>query len=265
MMMSIEAERGWSFGSLDIKAAYLQAEDFIREIYVTPPQEEAEYYIVWRLTAAAYGLADSGILWFLTSSRALKTFGLTSSCLDSSTWVMNYNTQVCLIVLVQVDNYIYAGVEEDMRSFEKFTDLRFKVGSIERDTFAVYGIEISRSTEGSYRVDQNVKKNTLDLYPYVLIKDRQGREPATDREVRFIMSTVGSLLFIRRVTRPPLIYIASHFGSRISRLQVRHVKELNALLKKAHKVDFVLAFEKPPAGVEVTILGYSDASYYRKT
>jgi hypothetical protein len=142
-------------------------------------------------------------------------------------------------------------------------DLRFKVGSIERDTFAVYGIVISRSTEGSYRVDQNVKKNSLDLYPYVLLKDRQGHEPANDREVRFIESKVGSLLFIGRVTCPPLLYIASHFGSRISILQVRHVKELNALLKKSHKVDFVLAFEKPPAGVEVTILGYSDASYYR--
>jgi hypothetical protein len=137
------------------------------------------------------------------------------------------------------------------------------VGSIERDTFAVYGIEISRSTEGSYRVDQNVKKNTLDLYPYVLLKDRQDHEPANDREVRFIMSTVGSLLFIGRVTCPPLLYIASHFGSRLSRLQVRHVKELNALLKKTHRMNFVLAFEKPPTEVEVAILGYSDASYYR--
>jgi hypothetical protein len=174
---------------------------------------------------------------------------------------MNYNTQVCLIVLVQVDNYIYAGVEEDMRSFEKFMDLRFKVGSIERDTFAVYGINISRSTERSYRVDQNVNKNTLDLYPNVLLKGRQDHEPANDQEVRFIMSTVGSLLFTGRVTCPPLLYIAPHFGSSISRLQVRHVKELNALLKKTHEVFHVLTFEKPPARVEVTILGYSDASY----
>jgi Reverse transcriptase (RNA-dependent DNA polymerase) len=78
MMMSIAAERGWSLCSLDIKAAYLQTEDFNREIYVTPPREEAEDDIVWRLTAAAYGLADSGRLWYLTSSRALKAFGLNS-------------------------------------------------------------------------------------------------------------------------------------------------------------------------------------------
>jgi hypothetical protein len=134
-----------------------------------------------------------------------------------------------------------------MRSFEKFMNLRFTVGSIERDTFAVYGIHISRSTEGSYRVNQNVQKNTMDLYPYVLLKDRQDHEPANDREVRFTRSTVGSLLFIGRVTCPPLLYVASHFGSRISRLQVRHVKELNALLKKARRMDFVLVFEKPSA------------------
>jgi hypothetical protein len=46
MMISIAAERGWSLGSLDIKAVYLQAEDFNREIYVTPPREEAEDDIV---------------------------------------------------------------------------------------------------------------------------------------------------------------------------------------------------------------------------
>jgi Reverse transcriptase (RNA-dependent DNA polymerase) len=37
MMMLIAAESWWSLGSLDIKAAYLQADDFNREIYVTPP------------------------------------------------------------------------------------------------------------------------------------------------------------------------------------------------------------------------------------
>jgi Reverse transcriptase (RNA-dependent DNA polymerase) len=35
MMLSIAAGRGWSLGSLDIKEAYLQAEDFNREIYLT--------------------------------------------------------------------------------------------------------------------------------------------------------------------------------------------------------------------------------------
>jgi hypothetical protein len=50
--------------------------------------------------------------------------------------------------------------------------------------FAVYGIHVSRSTEGSSRVNQNVKKNTLDFYPYVILKDRQDHEPANDREVR---------------------------------------------------------------------------------
>jgi Reverse transcriptase (RNA-dependent DNA polymerase) len=62
MMLSVAAERGWSLGSLDIKAAYLQAEDFHREIYVTPPREEAEKDALWKLTTAAYGLAEGGRL-----------------------------------------------------------------------------------------------------------------------------------------------------------------------------------------------------------
>jgi Reverse transcriptase (RNA-dependent DNA polymerase) len=39
LLVSIAAERGWRLGSLDIKAAYLQAAGFDREIFVRPPRK----------------------------------------------------------------------------------------------------------------------------------------------------------------------------------------------------------------------------------
>jgi Reverse transcriptase (RNA-dependent DNA polymerase) len=76
LIVSIAAEKGWKLGSLDVKAAYLQAAGFQREIYVRPPSEEGDNSHVWKLEKHAYGLADSGRLWFLTAFKALESYEL---------------------------------------------------------------------------------------------------------------------------------------------------------------------------------------------
>jgi Reverse transcriptase (RNA-dependent DNA polymerase) len=108
-LVSIAAERGWTLASLDIKAAYLQAEDYDRLVSVKPPKEEGNNASLWLLMAAAYGLVDSGRLWYLTSSKALPQFGLSCSSLYSCTWTLREGDRVCLIVLVQTDNFLYTG------------------------------------------------------------------------------------------------------------------------------------------------------------
>jgi hypothetical protein len=84
-LISIAAERGWTLASLDIKAAYLQAEEYNRLVFVKTPREEGEYANLWLLMAAAYGHVDSGHLWYITSSKAMRQFGLSCRSLDSCT------------------------------------------------------------------------------------------------------------------------------------------------------------------------------------
>jgi Reverse transcriptase (RNA-dependent DNA polymerase) len=57
-LISIAAERGWTLASLDIKAAYLHAEDY-NLLVLKPPREEGDNANLWLLMAAAYGLVDS--------------------------------------------------------------------------------------------------------------------------------------------------------------------------------------------------------------
>jgi hypothetical protein len=56
---------------------------------------------LWLLMAATYGLVDSGRLWYLTSSKAMRQFGLSCSSLDSCTWTLKEGNNVCLIALIQ--------------------------------------------------------------------------------------------------------------------------------------------------------------------
>jgi hypothetical protein len=152
---------------------------------------------------------------------------------------------VCLIVLVQTDNYFYTGLSGYISRFEQFVSQKFKVGSIEHDSFKVYAMSVT-ARDGGFIIDQNSKKVDLELYSQLPLHSRVGDSPASEREHRFAMSTIGSLLFIGRVSCPPLLHRASHFASKLKSLKVRHVKELTSRLKLAHTMDFSLRFAKPP-------------------
>jgi hypothetical protein len=162
-LISIAAERGWTLASLDIKAAYLQAEDYNRLVLVKPPRQERDDSNLWLLMTAAYGLVDSGRLWYLTSSKAMRQFSLSCSSLDSCTWTLKGGNNVCLIVLVQTDNYLYTGLSGHISRFEQFMSQKFNVGSIEHDSFKAYGMSIT-ARDGGFIVDQNSKNVDLELY-----------------------------------------------------------------------------------------------------
>jgi hypothetical protein len=169
---------------------------------------------------------------------------------------------VCLIVLVQTDNYLYTGWPGHIAKFEQFMSQKFKVGSIEHDTLKVYGKSITPRNRG-FIIDKNEKKFDLELYPHSLLYSRVGDSPASERVHQLSMSTIGSLLFIGRVSCPPLLHTSSHFASRLKSLKVRHVKELDSRMKLAHMMDFSLRFAKPPVNQVPALVAFSDASHFR--
>jgi hypothetical protein len=142
---------------------------------------------------------------------------------------------------------------------------KFKVGTIEYDSFKVSDMSIT-ARDGGFIIDQNSKKVDLELYPQSLLHSRVGDSPALEREHRFAMSAIGSLLFIWRVSCPPLLHTAliSHFASNLKSLKARHVKELNSRLKLAHTMDFSLRFAKPPVDQVPELFAFSGASHYRE-
>lgn len=68
---------------MDVRSAYLQAKGFEREVYVRPPKEENARSGLWRPLMPAYGLMETGRLWYLPSYLALTvTFGFKGSRYD---------------------------------------------------------------------------------------------------------------------------------------------------------------------------------------
>ena len=87
ILIAMAAQHGWTVKSQDVTAAFLQAKDLIREVYVQPPKEIHKEGIIWKLVKPMYGLDEASFLWYQT----LREFLLESGCeqLMNDTTVFN--------------------------------------------------------------------------------------------------------------------------------------------------------------------------------
>ncbi len=268
LVFSLAVEFSWKICEMDIKAAYLQAQGFERDIYVRPPQQENAKGFVWKLTKAAYGLADSGRLWYLTSDAALReAFGATRSRLEHTLYYRRNDTGALSFVLVaQVDNYVYAGTPSEITAFESFLQEEFHVGELEHGRFVVYGCEIEQHTDMSATVRQRAKLAEVptQLPRSVADKARSGNEPATPAELTDFKSILGKLLFVGRLTQPVLLRIASHFATKTLSLRAHHLKDLEAQLRHWKRVEPCIHFARPARPSPFILDVYTDAAMSSK-
>ena len=91
---------------MDAIAAFLQAVRFCRDLFVKQPPEERVRSVLWKLKAVAYGVVDSGHLWYLTSNAALcqKYVLIMSKQEPTLYYSKDEEGNLSLMVLVQVVN-----------------------------------------------------------------------------------------------------------------------------------------------------------------
>jgi hypothetical protein len=228
LLISLASERGWRLGSLDVKAAYLQADGFRRSIFVRPPSEESDTSHLWKLEKPAYGIVESGRLWFLTAFRALEAHDLRPCPYDQTLFKLD---DYSLFVTTQVDNFIFTGSNQAMDGFASYMAGCFKLSELDYDNFSVYGTVFRRDKFGIH-IEQGSKIKELVEYPILRDRRRMHDEPVTRAERLFYMSTVGSMLFVGRVTSPILSRMAGVLASALPALTVKDIKSMNATIRR---------------------------------
>ena len=259
LLCSISAEKGWAICEMDVKSAYLQADGYEREVYILPPTEDKNRSNAWLLKRPAYGLVDSGRLWYLTSDKALISLGLTRCSNEHSTYYAMDETGLAFLVVVQVDNYIYSGTTIWVEKFESFMKRRFHIGECLHGDFEVYGCRVSQTAD---KIVVSQKDRLLALRGYDFHPDRanMGNDDATEAERTGYLSIIGSLLFIGSVTSPIISRVASSFATRTHTLKVKDVKALNSLLKYSKGLSATITFRRPTCA-HATLSVFTDASH----
>eukprot|EP00171_Calliarthron_tuberculosum_P004551 IDg4551t1 len=237
LVLSIAAEHKWLICKMDITAAYFK----LKALIVT------------------------FILWYLTSDAALRNeFGLTKSRLEQTLYYRkDHAQQLSFIVLIQVDNYLYAGTSSEILDFEKSLCATFDVGEQEHSRFFIYGCEVNQSLDHSITMTQLHKIQELPD-KLLLAGLPRGDRAASAAEATLYRSIIGQILFVGRLSQPLMLRIASQMATKLNNLNLHHLRDLESLLKTCKERCPTLLFRSTPSVGSFSIDVYSDASQGQK-
>ena len=109
IMLIITMSYGWCIKSLDIKRAFLQGMKLQRDVFIKPPPEAKVHGIVWKLIFAVYGLTDASRHFYDRVELVLIQLGAFVSKLDPALFYFKHDNVVQGILVVHVDDFLYAG------------------------------------------------------------------------------------------------------------------------------------------------------------
>ena len=98
--------------SCDIQAAFLQADDLKRDIYMVPPKDVAEPGILWKLRKPLYGLSDAGRKFWLKVRKMLLSNGYDRVVGDEAFYYKLQDGKLIGLLLLHVDDFMYGGSKE---------------------------------------------------------------------------------------------------------------------------------------------------------
>lgn len=204
LVLSLATDLGWDVEQRDLKTAFLQALGFARKVYVRPPREVQEQGTLWLLLAAAYGLTESGRLWYLTSNCKLITnFGIDRCRYDYTLYYFRDTAgDLDFILAVKVDDYIYAGQPARMQTFETFLQETFEVSKLARNNLQLMDCTITQTENFSSNLSQDQALAAIDPSELLDAIERKQDGPATAREATAYRHTIGRILYICRLSSP---------------------------------------------------------------
>ena len=161
-LLAVSAAQRWEIHQIDVHNAFLHG-DLEEEIYMQLPQgfKTDKPNQVCRLRKSLYGLKQAPRCWFAKLSKSLLHFGFTQSREDYSLFsYVNHDRNVCLHILVYVDDFIIAGNDISViQRFKNYLHKCFKMKDLGKLKYFI-GLEVARGPEGIF-VSQ--RKYTLDI------------------------------------------------------------------------------------------------------
>eukprot|EP00435_Cladocopium_sp_Y103_P021824 s3570_g5.t1 len=272
LLLQLIASNGWSLGSFDIKAAFLQGrpnQDRIMGLEPVPELAEAMRLSpaeICKLDKSAYGLIDAPYLWFKTLCDELVQLGMQPSPFDPCLYILRHpkTGKLSGALGVHVDDGIHGGDDYFHQQIAKL-EAKYPFGSKKSRSFTFTGIDMQQFPDNSIQLSQTKYVNSIQ--PISLSSERRLQENAevTEPERHMLRGLVGSLQYAAVHTRPDISSSLSHLQSQINKATVSTLLTANKVLHNAKKHSDVSIKIQPIAIEDVRFIAFSDASFASKS
>ena len=274
MLLQMAAQQDLLLHTMDVKAAYLNAEiDF--DLYVSQPEGYEIYSdngekLVCKLNRSLYGLRQSGRNWNALLDEFLKENGFDQSKVDPCIYICSNQSSV-MICLVWVDDLlICSNNEAKLMEFKGLLSKRFKMKDMgilkwflgikfeyepncikmsQTDFIERLLSKFSMNDSNPKTLPCDVNINKFDFEDSKLLDD-----PRIYREI------VGSLIYLMTCSRPDLSYVVTKLSQYMSKPTDAHLKLARNVLKylKGTMMN-KLSYEKSSEPLE--LIGYCDSDW----
>ena len=243
--------------SLDIAAAFLQADVLKRDIFVEPPKDIKEEGVVWKLRKPLYGLNDAGRRFWLRVKKLLKENGYESIKGDEAFYVKRKQGVFAGMLLLHVDDFLMAGSESFVKETTDMFESNLEISKIEDNCFRFVGLDLKKS-------DENIEVSMEDYVGAIEeVPMRQGKKKdlLTAEEMTLFRKITGKIAWLASNCRPDLSYNALQLSMKGKDATLEDMKYANHVIKKAKNKNSKVTYKLCSKAESLVVYGLSDASY----
>lgn len=271
LLLSLVTFLRFDIWTADIKGAYLQSGPIKREVYVRPPKDytnmtNTRREVLWKLLKLPYDIVEAGRQWKL----ALEEWMLTNGGLNrvhgvSQLFVKrNEKGKIVLLVAKLSDDFLMAGISNDLMTFTTTMGKRFIIGRVcKGPRYKFGGCEISLQANSDIRLSMDLYGKRVMPIELTRTRRRMVEHSAAAKEVLQYRSLCGTLLYLGNGILPQAALVVSLMQQRLPRLKVAHLVDANEMVHGLRTLDPTIVFKRVPKAENASLCALSDASHQK--
>lgn len=258
IQFAIAVQNNWTMCSADVQAAFLQAVNLDREIYVKPPAEANNQGLLWKLKKPMYGLEDSGRQWYITLVQFLEERGCQVLPTDLACIFWHKDGILHGMITIHVDDIQYCGSPDFHQHVIEPMLNKFKFGMIQKGEFKCLGWSLKQHKD-HLTIDQLAYVDNKIAPVDINVAGRQSEEQLTAEEISKMRGIIGKFRWLADQTRPDQAYDELELSMNANKAQVKDVKLSTKMVNQVRNVPIKMKFNKLD-GDQWYISVFSDAS-----
>jgi len=262
---SIATMKRWATAKIDFTAAFLQAGEATRDVYVIPPRESGDRMFRWLLMTAAYGLVNAGAKWQEQIDSFLIDTGFKHVIFIRQLFYMvDEDGSLTAIAVKVVDDILFCGPTDVLKNVIGRISKTYDLGTIVYGpgTFQFSGLTIVQEEDSSITIHAEDKLDAVEAYSIDRNRRKQIDELVNSIELSAYRSVNGQIGWIGAAASPFCSFASSYLQQRLPDVKVRDLVTQINMLKLLKKFGSVIHFKRPTDKKEysISILIFADAN-----